>query len=277
MKISFPFLTIIISVAIWTTPNLHADMYFTADKDFDIGSDSYRKGDIVEYESTPSSTLFFDRDLVTGGNDVLTAVHRHGLSGLIFTTQGNFEIGADSFDRGDLVLYDLNTDTATKFFDRDLITNGNRNVTAATLLTNGNLIFTTENDFEVGTALFEAGDLALYDFATGTASLYFDRDLITDGDQEIQSTHVLANGNILFTTAGESTIGSDSYQEGDVILYDFTSGSSSLYLDRDVITDGGQSIIAFSLAVPEPSGALIGCFALGLVGLRRQRSVKQVQ
>ena len=85
----------------------------------------------------------------------------------------------------------------------------------------------------LGGLTFTDGALAEYNPVTDTATLYFDEDLFA-GDEEIDSVHLLANGNIILSTASEATLGGLTFRNGDLIEYNPTTDVGTLYFDENL-------------------------------------------
>ena len=97
----------------------------------------------------------------------------------------------------------------------------------------------------LGGLTFRDGDLAEYNPSTDTATLYFDEDLFTD-DKEIDAVHVLANGNIILSTADVATLGGLSFKDGDLIEYNPTTDTATLFFNENLFI-GDENIDAFHL------------------------------
>lgn len=280
--------TLILAVMISFCGHATADIVFTTEGNFDIGSENYLEGDVASYDplSSPTSALMLSGSSILadlGGNSQrIGAMHFLNGHELVFTADDDFQIGTDpAYTQGQLVRYNITTGSHSLFFDpfSDTDWNGNQEITAAFFTNNNSLIFTTNGNFDFGgsrpTEDYDRGDLVEYDLTTGTTTLFFDRDLITGGNDDITSAHVLPDGSLLFTTRGDTDIGTASFDRGDVILYDFGTGTASLYFDRDNITNGNDRIIALSI-VPEPTSLIIlfGSASAAMLFFRRRSSAK---
>ena len=97
---------------------------------------------------------------------------------LLLSSKGAATLGGISFEDGDLVEYDIATDTATLIFDGSaLFADPNEKLTSVHLLENGHLIISTDSNATLGGLSFTDKDLAEYDPANDTASLFFDGSL----------------------------------------------------------------------------------------------------
>ena len=97
----------------------------------------------------------------------------------------------------------------------------------------------------LGGLTFRDGDLAEYNPSTDTATLYFNEDLFTS-DVEIDAVHVLANGNIILSTADVATLGGLTFEDGDLIEYNPTTDTATLFFNENLFI-GDENIDAFHL------------------------------
>ena len=103
-----------------------------------LGLLSFRDGDIIEWDGTTAS-LFFSEDLfgtdpfVNTDEDVDVDAFDVAEDGrlVLSTFENNVSLGGVvNFRNGDLVAYDINTDTATIIFLEDLFSSGNEDIDA---------------------------------------------------------------------------------------------------------------------------------------------------
>ena len=218
-----------------------------------LGGLTFRDDDIVEYDiDSSTSTLLFDGSVLLTdlpGDDDIDAVHYLPSGNIIISTLNDGDLGGLSFGDDDLVEYDPNTDTATLYFDGgNLFSSTDENIDGVYVLANGNILISTTGGANLGGLTFEDGDIVEYNPTADTATLYFDEDLFS-GDEDIDGLHVLASGNILITTTGGATLGGLTFEDGDVIEYDPTADTATLYFDEDDFTDGAD-IVAVSVRGP---------------------------
>ncbi len=152
---------------------------------------------------------------------------------VLISVSGNATLGGLSFEDGDVVRYNTATDTATLFFDADLFSS-NEDIDALHVLSNGNLVLSTKNNATLGGLSFEDGDLVEYDFGSGTASLFFDEDLFSN-NEDVDAAAVLANGDLVLSTQNSATLGGLSFEDGDLVRYDGSTGS--LFFDEDLFSN----------------------------------------
>jgi len=87
-----------------------------------LGGLSFQPSDIVEYDpGTDTATMFLDASTV-GMSAWIDAVHRLDNGNVILSTDSASTLGGLSFDKGDLVEYDLALDSATLYMDGGLFT-----------------------------------------------------------------------------------------------------------------------------------------------------------
>ena len=98
---------------------------------------------------------------------------------------------------------------------------------------NATIILSTDSTETLGGLTFSDGDLAEYNPSTDTATLFFNENSFA-GDEEIDAVHVLSNGNIILSTAGEATLGGLSFDAGDLIEYNPTTDVGTLYFDESL-------------------------------------------
>ena len=154
--------------------------------DATLGGLSFRDGDIVQYNLlTDTATLFFDEDLFSVDNDV-DAVSLLPNGNIVLSTILSATLGGLSFRDGDLVEYNLLTDTATLFFDEDLFTAGTADIDAVSVLPNGDIVLSATQTVTLGGLSFRDGDLARYDPVLNTATLFFNEDLFA-ADKDIKA------------------------------------------------------------------------------------------
>jgi len=106
---------------------------------------------------------------------------------------------------------------------------------------NATIILSTDNTETLGGLTFSKGALAEYNPTTDTATLYFDGSLF-GGPADIDAVHVLANGNIVLSTAAAATLGGLTFGDGDLIEYNPTTDVGTLYLDGSLFVGGNEDI-----------------------------------
>jgi hypothetical protein len=104
---------------------------------------------------------------------------------------------------------------------------------------NAGIILSTQDAAELPGLSFGNGDLVDWD---GTTATMFMADPFSGSGGNVDAAHLLANGNIILSAASDGeSIGSDIYQEGDLIEYDPSTGGSSLFFDEALFTPSADS------------------------------------
>lgn len=143
-------------------------------------------------------------------------------------------LGGLAFEEGDLIDYDPGSDTATLLFDGSLFSLG-ENIDAVHILSNGNIVMSTQTGATLGGLTFDDGDLIEYNAGADTATLYFDESAFT-GTEDIVATSVLSNGNILLTTTTAATLGGLSFSPGDLAEYNPGLDTATLFFDGSLFS-----------------------------------------
>ena len=112
-------------------------------------------------------------------------------------------------------------------------------LTAAPALAVQLLISTTADATLAGTP-FRDGDIVLYDDVAGTATVVFNEDLFTSGDESIDSFQVLPNGHYVISTGGGATLGGLTFRDGDGVDYDPVNDIATLLFSEDMFVSTGN-------------------------------------
>ena len=157
-----------------------------------------------------------------------------------------------SFEDDDLVLYNPLTNSATLFFD-DSASNTSQidvnDINAIHLLPNGHLVMSASvSGTATGVGSFGAEDIVKYYPIAKTSSLLFDGSAIfADSGEIIDAVYVLDDGDIVFSTAGDASIGSTSWTRSDLVRYDVSAGTASIYFagsDSEFFGSGNTNQVA---------------------------------
>jgi len=105
------------------------------------------------------------------------------------------------------------------------------------------IILSTDNTETLGGLTFSKGALVEYNPTTDTATLYFDGGLF-GGPSDIDAAHLLDNGNIVLSTAAAATLGGLTFGKGDLIEYDPTTDTATLFLDENLFSSSQPNIDA---------------------------------
>ena len=229
---------------------------------------TFPNGSVVQYEdTTDAATEFFFESVFNGGagGENLDAFELLPNGHMILSTAGQATIGALTFQNDDLVDYDPVSGTAMVIFDGGSVFEipGASNVDAVAVLSNGNLLISTDVTQSVNGSSFFDGDVFEYDPLTGNATPYFSEALF-GADQNVDAFDVLDDGRIALSTALTASLGGlVNFDNGDLVLYDPVAGTATIWLPESVFASAPEDIDA--VAVPEPN--TLGLLALGLVGL----------
>ena len=80
----------------------------------------------------------------------------------------------------------------------------------------------------------------LWDDVAGTATVVFNEDLFTSGDESIDSFQLLSNGNFVLSSGGSATLGGLSFRDGDAVLYDPVNDVATLLFSEDLFFSGAN-------------------------------------
>jgi len=190
----------------------------------------------------------------------LAGVRAEGTVSVLSTSSGAV-LGGLTYRDGDLVQYDDVTDTATLFFSEDLFS-ASENVDAVHVLANGTILLSTVGPATLGGLTFSDGDVAAYDPVSGTASLFFNENLLLNG-ANLDALAVLDNGHLVISTEIDSTLAGLAFRDGDLIEYDAVGNVASLFLNEDLFTDDedvdGVHVLADgTIILSTDTGATIG-------------------
>ncbi len=153
---------------------------------------------------------------------------------LLISATKTVTLGGLTFDDDDLVVYDTDTETATLFFDGSAFFGHNENIDGVAYLDDDSIVLSTKSSAQIGSLSFNDEDIVRIDLTsptTGTASLYFDGSEYFDKNEDIDAVTVLSNGNILLSTKNRATIGDLTFYKDDLVVFDPTSGTASLFFD----------------------------------------------
>ncbi len=236
-----------------------------------LGGLTFSKGALAEYDpSSDTAALYIDGGLFGGPADI-DAVHVLGNGNIILSTVGGATLGGLSFGKGDLIEYNLITDTATLYFDETLFSSIQPNIDAAYITGSDNVILSTAADATLGGLSFGADDLVEYNPITDTATLYFDGILFSTSNENVDAVHVLSSGNIILSTTTDATLGGLSFSEGDLVEYNSLTDAATLYFAESNFATAADVDGAY-INAPEPATiALLGLGSLVLIRHRRSR------
>ncbi len=198
-----------------------------------------RKEKVVRVQANVISMIF-----VIGALTILFASPVSATS-IILSTDNTETLGGLTFGKDDLVWYDAQTDTATLYFDGALF-GGPADIDAIHVLDTGNVVLSTVAGATLGGLTFGKGDLIEYNPTTDTATLYFDENLFISSQPNIDAAHLLDSGNIILSTTGSATLGGLAFGKDDLIEYNPTTDTASLFFDGSLFS-GNEDIDAVYL------------------------------
>lgn len=242
----------------------------------ELGGLTFRDGDIANYEpTTDTATLFFSEDLIAPAAD-LTALHIMPNGDIILSVLfNNRTLGGLTFDDGDLVRYNPGTDTAVIFgiSESSFTDAGNPDISAAYVRDNGNILLSTFSDHTIGGLSYTDGDIIEYDPVNDIGSLLVAESAIfDDGDGDIDALHLLPNGNYVLSASVDETISGTAFLDGDLVEYNPTTDTASLFFSEGLFTDGVNSHDVNGVWVaPEPTALVLLALGGGMLFGRRRR------
>jgi len=192
-----------------------------------LGGVSFTPDDLVEYRpATGTGTILFDGATAFGANKKIDAVAVLADGHIVLSTAGDATLGGLAFKKGDLVEYSPASDTARLFFDGAKI--ANKEIDAVSVLPDGHIVLSTKDTATLAGLTFNREDLAEYDPATDTATLFFDGSAL-GMTRDIDAVHVLDNGHLILSTTGDAILGGIAFSRGDLIDYDPATDTAALY------------------------------------------------
>lgn len=241
-----------------------------------LGGLAFRDADLAAYDTeTDAAELFFDGSLFSE-NENIDAVSVLDSGHIVLSTTSWATLGGLDFGSDDLVEYDPETDTSTLFFDSELFTNYNTtDIDAVHVLDSENIILSTKNHATLGGLSFGRGDLVEYNLTSNTASLFFSADLFKKQNTNIDAVHVLDSGNVLLSTTGSATLGGLNFKNGDLVEYNMTANTASIYYVHEGLFGSNVDIDAVAIGqggsdpIPEP--ATIALLGLGFLTIIHRR------
>ena len=224
-----------------------------------LGGLTFSDGDVVQYDIPgDSATVLFSESSISPDADV-NAFHRlTDGSMLISTLLSGRTLGGLTFNDGDLVRYFPNSNTASIYFISEASFASTADISAVTLDATGNIILSTLAGNTLGGLTYTDGDLIQYDPNTSIATLLVaETDLFDDGDGNITGLHALDDGTYLVSFADATEmISGITFNDGDVVHYDPSDDSASLFFSEGLFTDGvnPHSVDAVFLPSDAPPG-----------------------
>jgi hypothetical protein len=191
-----------------------APLILSTDEASVIDGEQFLSGDLLSVDETPgSAALFLSDTIFVEPANVDAAAHQPDGS-VILSTARPSQIGAESFENGDLVAYDPDSGLATLWLDDDVAFSTDIDIDAFHLLDDGHLLFSVRNDVTLfpglaGEAFYMDGDVIEYDLESGDSFLYlslFERSA-TNLDVNAVAIQLPEPGQSLLLAAALSIVG----------------------------------------------------------------------
>ena len=165
-----------------------------------------------------------------------------------------------SFSDSDIVLFNPASGIGTIYLRGNVINDDDiPDIDALFVRANGNPIFSAKT----GAAGFPFQDdmLLEYDVATDTLSIFYDfAGLITTGsDADIDAFHLLDDGRFLISNISDYTLDSQTFEDGDIVVFDPVQQTASLLLDEDLF-DGDDDIRVTGVSMLANGNLLLSAF-----------------
>jgi hypothetical protein len=254
-------------VGLVASPAAHAASFaLRMTRNATLGGTAFKKHDIVLYDSdADSASLLLSRD-VWNRNTKLDAFQQFS-DGTVLVSHSNNgvrTIGGLDMTRGDVALYDPDSDVATLLMAETAF-NKATDVDAAHRLPNGNLLFSVKQARRtMGGITFLDGDVVEYDPLAGTAAVVFSESLFEGKAADVDG---IQQGSIIISVRENGvTLAGVSFGQNDVVRYDTGTGTASIVIDGTEVPANTQLFAVFAPALPpEPPGFLM--LASGIAGL----------
>ncbi len=108
----------------------------------------------------------------------------------------------------------------------------------------GNLLLSTDATETLGGITTTPDDLAEYDAAADTASIWFEGAAHFARSENIDAVDVLANGLVVLSTTGSADLGGISFRDGDLVAWDPDTDTATLLLSERAVFAGNEDIDA---------------------------------
>ena len=127
------------------------------------------------------------------------------------------------------------------------------------------IILSINRNKTLGGLTFGKHELAEYEPSTDTATLYFNE---LGAVSDIDATHVLDTGNIILSTTDAATLGGLGFDAGDLVEYNPTTDTATLYFDQDSFsqvenTDAAYILDNGNIILSTTDGATLGGLSFG--------------
>lgn len=116
---------------------------------------------------------------------------------------------------------------------------------AVTSTARADIVLSTTETETLGGVEMRDGDLVNYNFDTDTGTIVFNEDLFSH-NEDVDALHILDNGNFVISTKNGATLGGLTFEDGDLVEYNASTGTASLFFDEDLFS-GNEDIDALSI------------------------------
>ena len=199
------------------------------------------RGDVGQLDTTTDvGSLFFD-----GGNfanaENIDAIHRLPNGNLALSTAAEARLGNPrlTMSDGDVVEYDVATDTATLLLPESIFT-ANADVDALHVRADGTFLLSTDDTATLGTPGLTIldGDVVHYDPTTDTATLVFS-EAAFGTDENVDAVHERNNGDLVLSVESETgvSLGGVVFGDGDLVAYRPSTGTAALFFAESNFDD----------------------------------------
>ncbi len=162
-------------------------------------------------------------------------------AGTIISTTSAAQTGSFSFGPGDAIEVETHS---IKIADTSIF-DGAENIDAIAQYGGGWIISTSTDSTIKGTPYLD-GDLILWQPATKTATLWMPESVFGT-DEDIDALELTPDGHILISTATDANLGGLAFTAGDIVSYNRTTGTASLWFKGADHFDAVENIDALAL------------------------------
>lgn len=232
-------LSALLLLLVWVSSATADDMYMAGSADGTVCGVAAMESDVFILDTWTNQTeIYFDGDTAFAPNDEDTdAVHILENGNTLLSLLSDMTLGSETYTDEDILEYDRITGQTSLYLDGSVVFSGDEDIRSLAMLPDGRLLFTTQNQAAIGTLTFEGSDIVAYDPATGQAEIYITGLALFNVSDYSATTYVnkldvLPSGNIVFGTYNQAgPIGSVSFEPQDLLEYDITTGTVSMYWD----------------------------------------------
>ncbi|MFK8017949.1 MAG: DNRLRE domain-containing protein [Gammaproteobacteria bacterium] len=243
------------------------DIFVTSFDDvIELDGTQYEAGDAVNIDvagATGSAKLLADDSFASDSN--IAGIHFDGDTTAYFAVDGFTTIGGDLFNSGDVVRYDIATDTATRVVDRNdfFLANG---VNGIHIRSDGTVLLSTVSGGFFNGLYVYPDDVIEFNPTTGSVTRLIDGStLFATGIANIDALHEFPSGRLALSFDVTSTVLGVSVERDDLLLYDPSGPSASVLFVNTLVSAERASDLSnldgvhFSIdSDPEPGEVMAG-------------------